>query len=118
MENLNKETIAIVVKFNSLIAEIIGKGIPCTGVGIGVLQDGWNHLSYEFNGFSKSGTGRLVIYDNTIQCHTRYGRIDIIENFEDFCRVAFDWYNAYREREPFGSPDPAFLKYFEEYDWI
>ena len=100
-------------KFESLIKEIIEKGIPCVGFG----NEG-DSLSFEIGGFSKSGTAVLYEIAGNIYCRTRYNTIDEIETFEDVVDVAWEWNDNYITREPFTAYDRNWLPYFKAYGLV
>jgi len=100
-------------KLLDLVKECIKKGVLCVGAGL----DENDKLYFEFSGFSKSDTAKLCIKDNKIVSITRYNTVNEIETFEDFAKVAYDWNNGYKDREPFGW-DIHWLPIFEEYGWV
>lgn len=100
-------------KFESLIKEIIEKGIPCVG-----FSDEGDSLSFEIGGFSKSGTAVLYEQEGNMYCKTRYNTIDEIETFEDVAEVAWGWNDNYITREPFTAYDSNWLPYFKEFGWV
>lgn len=65
-----------------------------------VLADG----DISISGFSKSGECVISYEEGNLVANTRYGRKDVLESFNDLVQVAFDWWENYREREPFEIP--------------
>lgn len=70
------------------------------------------------HGFSKSGTARLRLKGETLVCHTRYGREDVIEHLDDIVNVAYGWWVDYRDRSPFEAPDERWVPHFVQRGWI
>jgi len=92
-----------------LVSILLENGLTCSGVNL--TSD--NKLGFVFNGFSKSGTATLFEDNGKIFCHTRYNTVDEIFCGDDLIRVAFHWWNDYRDREPFNNPDSDMLPHFE-----
>lgn len=50
------------------------------------------------SGFSKSGSAVLVYKNDTIEVHTRYNTVNLINTFEDLVGIAWCWYFDYKDR--------------------
>lgn len=81
-------------KLNEFIKDLIKRGIYVSGVGI---RNG--ELSYDINGFAKSGEGTLFIEDGKIKLETRYNQIDTIESLSDLVDVAYEWDYSYCRKD-------------------
>ena len=81
-------------KLNEFIKDLIKRGIYVSGVGI---RNG--ELSYDINGFAKSGKGTLFIEDGKIKLETRYNQVDDIDTLEDIVNVAYDWDCGYCRKD-------------------
>lgn len=97
-----------------LITELTKKGLSIT------LE--YNQRTERLEGTiqigSKTGTGTLFESNGAILLTTRYDIIDSVSSYEDIAQVAFRWYDNYKDREPFGTPDAVWLDYFMEKGWI
>jgi len=94
------------------LLEIIIKDCLKSGVKVSneLAEDG--SIAYRVGGFSKSGDAFLYAEENAVVCKTRYDRIDHILTFRDLAYVAYDWYQDYKDREPFQNPDRNWEKVF------
>jgi hypothetical protein len=101
------------MKIEELIIELLKKGISIYDVVL--IED---TIGYRVSGFSKSGTVTLFQGDDTIFALARYKEITKISNFDDLVSLAWYWYINYKDREPFTEPDPYWLPYFIEKNWI
>jgi hypothetical protein len=88
----------------------------CLEEGIKVQCDLFENGStaYRVDGFSKSGEALLYAEENAIMCKTRYNRVDHILTFKDLAYIAWEWYENYKDREPFQNPDPDWKRVFEK----
>jgi hypothetical protein len=100
------------LKIEDLVWDCLNHGIRV--VGVGIKGDG---LSYDIDGFSKSGTATLYEEDGAFFLESRYNQIDEIESFEDIAAVAYDWNLGYCDREPFGW-DARWLPVFQKLGWV
>lgn len=70
-------------------------------------------------GFSKSGTALFTIHDSdpsVMVASTRYDQKDVVETYDDIVRLAWLWYDRYRNT---GYPLPeAFKDDFLRLGWI
>ncbi|MEK6828857.1 MAG: hypothetical protein AABY15_01935 [Nanoarchaeota archaeon] len=86
----------------------------CLEAGIKVqtelMPDG--ELGYKVDGFSKSGEAFLYVEGEAVVCKTRYDRIDHVLTFRDLAYIALEWYENYKNREPFENPDPRWESVF------
>lgn len=73
-------------------------------------------IGYRIDGFSKSGYALLYVEENAIVCKTRYDRIDHVLTLRDLAYVAWSWYDNYKDREPFESPDPRWKNVFDKFN--
>lgn len=73
-------------------------------------------IAYRVDGFSKSGDALLYAEENAVVCKTRYDRIDHILTLRDLAYVAWSWYDNYKDREPFESPDPSWKSVFDKFN--
>lgn len=85
----------------------------CTLRGLKVSVEGKG--VYRVDGFSKSGNALLYVEDDEIICETRYGQKDHVLTFRDLALVAKQWYEAYRDREPFQNVEPEWQPILKEY---
>lgn len=92
-----------------LIKKTLSNGIPVVGVEYDKENDS---LVYEIDGFSKSGTAKVLNKGGKIICETRYNQVDEIEDFDVLVDVAYEWNKNYCDREPFGW-DSRWLRLFE-----
>lgn len=69
-----------------------------TGLWKIIQNEGDNVLAFEIHGFSKSDRATIFEHKNNIYCLTRYDRVDIVEDYDDIVRIAWDWYVCYKER--------------------
>ena len=90
----------------SIIEECTNRGLKVSVEGKGV---------YKVDGFSKSGNALLYVDGEEIICETRYGQKDHIITFKDLALVAKQWYEAYRDREPFQEVEPEWRPILSEY---
>lgn len=72
-------------------------------------------VAYRVVGFSKSGSALLYIEDGYLICETRYSQKDHILSFKDLATVAIHWYENYKDREPFESPEDEWKPVFKEF---
>ena len=77
-------------KLEELVKELIQNGIYIRDVGI--KGDG---LSYDIQGFAKSGFGTLYQEDGVLKLETRYNQVDEIESLDDIISVAYGWDRGY-----------------------
>ncbi len=96
------------------LLEIIIKDCLAEGIKVQseLAQDG--SIAYRIDGFSKSGEALLYAEENAVVCKTRYDRIDHVLTLRDLAYVAWSWYDNYKDREPFQSPDPNWEKVFKK----
>jgi hypothetical protein len=94
------------------LLEIIIKDCLAEGIKVHSELAEDNSIAYRVDGFSKSGDALLYVEENAVVCKTRYDRIDHILTFRDLAYVAYDWYNNYKDREPFQKPDPNWENVF------
>ena len=78
--------------------------------------------SFGLGGFSKSGTASLTIHNfhgyYEVVLKTRYDQTDIVESFDDICRIAFSWFFNYSTRSPFEEPREIWVKHFVKNKYI
>lgn len=102
------------MKLIDFITELTKKGLSVT------LE--YNKHSERMEGTihigSKTGTGILFELDGDIILETRYKTIDRVSSYDDIAEVAFRWYDNYKDREPFGTPDALWVEYFMNKGWI
>ena len=67
---------------------------------------------YQVNGFSKSGSVKLYEQDKKVLCEARYNEIYEITCFDDLVRVAFEWFENYRDRDVFSEPSELWVEDF------
>lgn len=96
VEELTKKGLAVTLYYNKEVARMEG-----------TIQIG-----------SKTGTGTLLEREGKLLLYTRYGQTDEVNSYDDIAEVAFRWYNNYKDREPFGTPDSTWINYFLEKGWI
>ncbi|HEY9703127.1 MAG TPA: hypothetical protein V6C58_11810 [Allocoleopsis sp.] len=77
-----------------------------------------NRFEYEVIIGSKTGTGLLYEEDNKVILETRYQTKDEVTSYEDIANVAFRWFQNYKDREPFTSPDSTWCDYFLKQGWV
>jgi len=46
---------------------------------------------FRVHGFGKSGHANLFMSGRGFRCHTRYDRVDLIEDLDDLVSVVYDW---------------------------
>jgi hypothetical protein len=46
---------------------------------------------FRVHGFGKSGHANLFMSGRGFRCHTRYDRVDLIEDLDDLVEVVYDW---------------------------
>lgn len=97
------------------LLEIIIKDCLAEGIKVQseLAQDG--SIAYRVDGFSKSGDALLYAEENAVVCKTRYDRIDHVLTLKDLAYVAWSWYDNYKNREPFESPDPRWKNVFDKF---
>ena len=66
------------------------------------VEDG--KLFFQVNGFSKSGTVKLIQHEDYFKAIARYGEKTTIRRFEALIDLAYDWYVSYLSRGPFSQP--------------
>jgi len=102
------------MKLTDFIVELTKKGLSVT------LE--YNQRTERLEGIiqigSKTGTGTLFEFNGAILLSTRYDIIDNVSSYDDIAQVAFRWYDNYKDREPFGTPDATWVGYFLEKGWI
>ena len=81
-------------KLTELVKELIKRGIIISGVDM--VND---ELSYEIQGFAKSGVGKLFVENGQIKLGTRYNQVDDIDTLEDIVNVAYDWDCGYCRKD-------------------
>jgi hypothetical protein len=81
------------------------------GVTLGLNREK-NRLEFTIQIGSKTGTGIFYEEGEEIILETRYNRKNIVENFQDIGKVAYEWFCDYKDREPFGQPDTEWVEYF------
>lgn len=99
---------------NELIVECTKRGFPLT-LGFNTEKD---RIEYEIHIGSKTGIGTLYEDDTRIFLATRYDTINEIFSFDSIADVAYRWFDDYKDREPFTNPDPKWLEYFKEQNWV
>lgn len=67
---------------------------------------------------SKTGTGTFYEEGEEIILETRYNTLNTIQSFKDIGELAYDWFNVYKEREPFCQPDAAWVNYFVDMGFL
>lgn len=73
----------------------------------------------EVEGFSKSSICRIVEDEKgTVTAYTRYGQEDVLESFRDLVALNYEWFDAYRNREPFTSPSYLWADTLEEFGYV
>ena len=102
------------MKIEELVLEILKKGISVSEVVL--VED--TIIGYRISGFSKSGTVTLYQKNDAIFALARYNELAWISDFDDLVTLAWTWYVNYKDREPFTQPDPYWLPYFIEKNWI
>ena len=60
----------------------------------------------------------MYIENNAIICETRYDQKDHVLSFKDLTYIAYEWYDNYKDRKPFGEPDVNWKSAFEYYRFI
>lgn len=75
-------------------------------------------LSLSVGGFSKAGEARIAERFGKLLCHTRYDTIHEIRSFDDVVEVAWDWFDKYKDRQPFTRPDYRWVAFFIERGWL
>lgn len=99
-----------------LVIECIKNGIrPCC---VDYDQE-TNSLRYELDGFSKCRTAALErIATGGIVLKVRYNQVTPVETFEDIARVAYEWYDDYKDRSSFENPVSRWKPIFEKFGWL
>ena len=59
----------------------------------------------------RTATGEIVL-------KARYNQVTPVETFEDIARVAYEWYEDYKDRSPFENPVSRWKPIFEKFGWL
>jgi hypothetical protein len=87
----------------------------CVEYGIPVATDSKDGLlAYRVSGFSKSGEAFLYATEDAVVCETRYNRVDHVLTFKDLAYIAYEWFENYKDREPFDKEDPKWAVVFSD----
>ena len=81
-------------KLTEFVKDLLKRGMYISGVG---LRNG--ELTYDLEGFAKSGHGTLFVEDDVIKLETRYNQIDEIHSLSDLVSVAYDWDCGYCSKD-------------------
>lgn len=96
-------------QLESIVSECISRNIPVQAYPLN-----GKCLSYQVQGFSKSGVARIYVHKNKILCETRYSHLEEIDSFQDLAMVALEWYLNYKDRSPFEEPESYWAEYWVE----
>ena len=101
---------------NKLIEVILKKGFSLE-IGYNTEKD---RFEYSLDGFYKSG--KITLYENdhgTLNANSRYGQVDIIENFYNLVALNHQWWCDSKDRfDGWSVPDSTWLPFLIEEGFI